>query len=206
VASVTAKASLFSKLSIRAKLLWIIMLTSGVALGVAGIAIVSYDSLTFTRAKLNDLSTQAEILGSISEAALDFNDAQAAREYLSSLKARPDIVSGVIYDSAGQVFASYFRKGSDDGGKLVPPPKAEADGHRSEDGECANSGPDGRVLGETIYHFAADRFVDRCDFIFDLPSAWRAGGLCRNPVDRSRKITPHAGGCDHRCCLDALPT
>ena len=123
--------SWFGNLSIRDKLLWLITLTSSVALIVAGLAIVTYDSITFQRQRLNDLTTQAEMLGAISSAALVFNDAKAAREYLSALQARPELVSAVIYDSAGKVFATYHRGG----GAEFAPPRADADGHRIDGGD-----------------------------------------------------------------------
>jgi|GEM_PF-825814 len=122
------KGSWFANLSIRAKLLWLMMLTSSMALVIAGLAIVSYDSLTYKRQRLDDLSTQATMLGAISNAALVFNDAKAAQEYLSTLSARPSIASAVIYDNAGRTFATY-RRSQDDDVKLTP---AEADGYRIE--------------------------------------------------------------------------
>jgi signal transduction histidine kinase len=118
----------FRDLSIRAKLLWIVMLTSSIALVAAGISIVAYDSITFTQQKRNDLATQAEILGATSNAALEFNDAKAAQEYLAALKARPEIASAVMYDAEGKTFATYQRTG----GAKVEPPRVEADGYRIE--------------------------------------------------------------------------
>jgi signal transduction histidine kinase len=115
-------------LSIRAKLLWIIMLTSSMALVMAGLALITYDLITFKQQRLNDLSTQAEILGAISSAALVFNDAKAAGEYLSALKARPQVTLAIIYDNGGKVFATYQRSDSIN----VSAPPAEADGHRIE--------------------------------------------------------------------------
>src|SRR4030095_1416974 len=97
----------FRDFSIRAKLLWIVMLTSSIALIAAGIAIVAYDSITFTQQKQNDLATQAAILAATSSAALEFNDTKAAKEYLAALKARPEVASAVMYDDKGKIFASY---------------------------------------------------------------------------------------------------
>src|SRR5436190_15007867 len=99
--------SSFQNLPIRAKLLWIIMLTSSMALVLVGLAIVTYDSVTYKQQRLNDISTQAEILGAISSAALVFNDNKAAQENLSALKARPLMTSAIMYDAAGKVFATY---------------------------------------------------------------------------------------------------
>ena len=116
----------FVNLSIRAKLLWIILLTSSTALLVVGLAVVIYDSITYKREQYNKLSTQADLLGAISTSALVFNDPKTAGEYLSALEASPPIASAVIYDSAGNVFATFRRS---DKPKLDPPP-LEAEGHR----------------------------------------------------------------------------
>jgi signal transduction histidine kinase len=123
------KTPWFGDLSIRGKLLWIIMLASSVALVVAGCALVVYDSIAFRQQRLADLFTQAQILGAISSAALVFNDAKAAQEYLSAaVEARREVVSAIIYDGDGKVFAKYLRSGNTG----LEPPRAEADGHRIE--------------------------------------------------------------------------
>jgi len=112
--------------SIRTKLLAIVVLTGWVALVVAGVAFVAYDWVTFTEQRLSDLDTQSEILGSLSTAALTFDDAAAATEYLSALKARPAVREAVMFDSAGRVFATYRRAGE----QPRAPPSVEPDGHR----------------------------------------------------------------------------
>ncbi len=117
-------------LSIRAKLLRILLWTNGIALVIAGLAIVAHDVITFRQQRVSDLSSQAAIISAISSAALVFNDSKAAQEYLSSLKERSDITAAVIYDKEGKVFASYRR--SDDSLKIQP--LAESDGYRFEHG------------------------------------------------------------------------
>jgi signal transduction histidine kinase len=139
--------------SIRAKLLAIVMLTAWVALIVAGIAFVAYDWVTFTRQRLSDLTTQAEILGSLSTAALTFDDAAAATEYLSALRARPGVVEAVMFDASGSVFATYSRAGEPPGA----PPAVEPDGHRTRGDEVLlfrAITKDGERLG-TLYIRAA---------------------------------------------------
>ncbi|MES2353514.1 MAG: ATP-binding protein [Pseudomonadota bacterium] len=118
-------------LSIRAKLLWVILLTSSAALVVAGLAIVTYDAIAFRQQRAADLSTQAAILGAISTAALVFNDAKAAREYLSTLKERPDVISAILYDNHGKIFATYQPTDS----PVFDPPAVEANGQRMENGD-----------------------------------------------------------------------
>ncbi len=119
---------MLGRFSIRSKLLAIMVLTTCTALLMAGLAIVAYDFVTFKRQRLDDLSTQAEMLGEISSAALNFDDAKAAQEYLSALSARPNVGSAVIYDARGRVFAAFQRHPS----PAFHPPRAEAEGYRIE--------------------------------------------------------------------------
>lgn len=112
-------------LSVRAKLLGVAALASIVAVLLATAAFAARDSAVFRRQKLEDLTTQAQMLGSISSAALTFDDPKAAGEYLATLKARPDIKEAVLYGADGRPFATYRRKGADE-----PFPAVEGDNYR----------------------------------------------------------------------------
>ena len=114
----------FADLSIRAKLRGVVALTAVAALFLSGLAIVVHDTVAFRRQKLDDLTTQARILGSISSAALSFDDPKAAQEYLATLAARPDIREAVLYDAKGRPFAAYGLESP------AQPPPAEAQGYR----------------------------------------------------------------------------
>src|SRR5580700_5795139 len=95
--------------SISWKLTWMNMLVSGAALLLAGAIFFAYDFFSFRQAIVQNLSTQAQIIGSNSVSALTFDDPQAAQSTLTALRASPNIVSGVIYSAGGQPFASYWR-------------------------------------------------------------------------------------------------
>lgn len=95
--------------SIARKLTSMNMLVSGAALVLACAAFIGYDAITFQNAVIRNLSVQAQIVSSNSVSALVFNDPQAARDTLSALKAAPNILSAVIYNSRGEPFASYSR-------------------------------------------------------------------------------------------------
>ena len=56
-----------------------------------------------------NLSTQAQIIGSNTASALLFNDQQSAENTLSALRASPEILSACIYTPDGQPFATYSR-------------------------------------------------------------------------------------------------
>jgi two-component system sensor histidine kinase/response regulator len=112
-------------LSIRQKLQGIVMATCGVALVVATVAFTFYDRATFLSAKTDDLVTSARMIGANSTAALTFNDPNSAREALSALRAKQDIMNACIYDSAGKIFATYSRDPAYAG---FSPPPAQGDG------------------------------------------------------------------------------
>ena len=104
--------------SVRAKLLVLMLATTGVALTVAVAALVIYDLRTYHERWVTDLTTQAEILGRSSIAAIAFDDKRTARENLNLLRVRPAIVGAAIYDEHGRIFASYSLDGAGD----APPP------------------------------------------------------------------------------------
>lgn len=100
--------------SIRYKLVLVVLATTFTALLVAGAAMVFYDLRAYQQTWVNDLDTQAEILGRASAPALAFNDPKSAREYLALLKVRPKIAAAAIYNAKGKLFASYTRAGAAD--------------------------------------------------------------------------------------------
>jgi hypothetical protein len=96
-------------LPIRVKLLGLIALSSMLSLLVAGAVMVAYDLVIYKRNSIASATTLAEMVGSISSAALAFGDRKAATEYLGTLRARRDIQCAALYTSNGQLFVSYQR-------------------------------------------------------------------------------------------------
>jgi hypothetical protein len=117
-------------LSIRSKLTLMIMAASSLALLFACAAFISYDSYTFRIAKVQDVATLAEIIGSNSTGALTYQDANSAREVLSALSSKKQISEACIYDRQGQVFAKYVR---DSGPAEFSPPPPQEGGSLFED-------------------------------------------------------------------------
>jgi signal transduction histidine kinase len=114
--------------SIRHKLTLIILVTTLAALVVTGIALVIYDLRGYREAGIDDLVTQAEILGRASAPALAFEDPKAANEDLLLLKAKSRMSSAAIYNAKGRLFASYTRH---DGDRELPR-LPESEGYRIE--------------------------------------------------------------------------
>ena len=98
-------------LSITRKLTLLAMLTSGIAVFLSSASFLIYDLVTFRTLLRQDLMTEAEIVAYNSAAAMAFNDEPSATVQLSALGARPDLVTAVLYDSDGRIFAHYYRSG-----------------------------------------------------------------------------------------------
>ena len=98
--------------SIRKKLVAVVMLTTLAAVLTSVGLIIAYDLRAFQRALVNDLSTQAELVGHMSAAALAFDDPRLAGENLALLRTRPTVDAAAIYDERGRLFASYVAGGA----------------------------------------------------------------------------------------------
>src|SRR5580765_2348956 len=119
----------FQSLSIKRKLMLIILLTSGIVLLLACASFVAYDLVTFRRAMRSDLRTLAAIMAGNNWGALALDDVTRVERSLVTLEARPQIESACFYDSTGKMFGPVYRR-SDLAGP-VPPAKPEADGLRT---------------------------------------------------------------------------
>ncbi|MCC7261876.1 MAG: HAMP domain-containing protein [Candidatus Latescibacteria bacterium] len=109
----------FRDLSIRVKLLVIILAPSIAALLLATVALVAYDRHTYREELVHKLQVLADMTEDNSISALEFADPGAAEKTLAALRAEPHIVAAHIFDATGQVFASYYR----DGHAAPPPPR-----------------------------------------------------------------------------------
>jgi two-component system sensor histidine kinase/response regulator len=115
------------KLSLRRKLMMVIMINTVVALCAAGVGFAEYGVYRFKELRLEDLNALANILGTNSTAPLAFRDPNSARDILQALAAKPHILSAAIYDHEGKPFAVYHRGGL---AEKYPPPPAEGDSSR----------------------------------------------------------------------------
>ena len=115
-------------LSLRAKLLAVIVATTLVALAVALCAMIAYDLRLFQSKSVAELETQAELLGKTTAPALQFDDPKVAQENLQLLRFRPEIQAAAIYDARGAMFAKYAASPGQDRFPKLP----EANGARTE--------------------------------------------------------------------------
>ncbi len=115
-------------LSIKRKMTLITMLTSIAALLLFSVSFLVYDLIAFRHFLSEDLTTQAEIIGYNSAAAMAFKDQVAATETLAALKAKEDITAAALYSPDGRIFAQYNR--ANIGKMTLPGAPPSADGFR----------------------------------------------------------------------------
>jgi len=145
--------------SIRKKLVAIVMSTTLAVLLVSVGVVVAYDLRSYREAQLNDLSTQAELVGHMTSAALAFDDPRLARENLALLRSRPSVRAAAIYDDTGALFASYEAPGA----AATFPQQAGKEGHVRDGDDLVLFKPiaeNGDRLG-TVYLRSHNMLIER---------------------------------------------
>jgi len=109
---------LFKRLSVRAKIVAITMLTAAAALLLTGLTLFWYETHDFQVKLQRELTTLARVIGANSVAAVSFGDEKAASEMLGALRVEPQILVAAIYvraegsPGADTLLATYGRTGS----------------------------------------------------------------------------------------------
>ncbi|MCM0081943.1 ATP-binding protein [Geomonas sp. Red32] len=101
----------FRDLTIRRKLIAILLLTNAIVLALVVAAFVVNEAATFRTGMRGELTALAEILGNNSSAAVAFNDGTAATGMLAGLRAKPAVMAAFVVDAGGMVLASYLGHG-----------------------------------------------------------------------------------------------
>src|SRR5262245_26172176 len=97
----------FRDLPINRKLTRVIMTITVSALLLTGIAAVAFEWVVYRRELIERTETFAQLLAESCAAPLMFRDQETAHDYLAGLRLETYIRMGVVYDTNGQVFASY---------------------------------------------------------------------------------------------------
>ncbi|NOZ67718.1 MAG: HAMP domain-containing protein [Deferribacteres bacterium] len=100
----------FGDISIKRKLIVIIMLTSTIVLLMASTFYITNDLLTRRKTMVKKISTMTRVIAENSTAALTFNDEKTAAEILRAFNADPYIISAYIYKKDGSLFAGYMNE------------------------------------------------------------------------------------------------
>ena len=116
----------FRDLSIKRKMILIILSTTAAILVLVSGAFVANELFTFRDAMAEKLSTLARVAGINSVASIVFSDPKAASETLAALSAESSVVVAGIYDSRGRLFAAYRKSGE-------PQDAAETEANRTKD-------------------------------------------------------------------------
>src|SRR5689334_8523113 len=95
--------------SLRTKLMVNSMLTTTVALLVAGGTLTGYDVYHARVQLVQNLMTHARIVADNSTAAIQFDSDADARQTLALLRSNPEIKAAGVYHKDGRLLASYFR-------------------------------------------------------------------------------------------------
>jgi methyl-accepting chemotaxis protein len=138
-----------ANMPIRAKLMTVTVVTTTIALLLAGAALLAYDYHNYRAERLRDTTLQAQVLAASVAPAVVFEDSRAAQEYLNALKISPVILGAAVYGSGGKPFAQYTRLGS----QATVPEQAEPPGQHAGDDDLQVFVPvneSGRQVG-TVY-------------------------------------------------------
>ena len=114
----------YRNVPVKRKLVLIIMATVGAALILALGANLIFADFVLRSDIMTDLEVLADVVGSNSASQLKRNDASAATEFLSALRAKRHITSAALLTSDGRLFAQYQR----DPGSPRPAPAFHRDG------------------------------------------------------------------------------
>ncbi|MRR58936.1 MAG: response regulator [Deltaproteobacteria bacterium] len=98
----------FRNLSIKNKLMTILMITSGIVLLVASLAFSVNELISFRSNIQQELTSLAEIVGKNVSAALLFEDRKSAAETLETLSLKPNILAAFLFTHDGDLFSSYI--------------------------------------------------------------------------------------------------
>jgi len=145
--------------SVRSKLIKMAVFTTLAALLSASVAMLVLDLRTFQRLWIDDLTTQADIMASVTAPALAFSDAKTAQQQLAVLRARPQILAGAVFTASGARFAGYTKAGTEQ----VLPTRPRAAGYLIERGGLEvwhNIVENGELVG-TVYLRSRYGLVDR---------------------------------------------
>jgi PAS domain S-box-containing protein len=134
--------------TVRSKLMRVVLMTTVIALCIAGISMLTVDLNRYQKSWASDLTTEASILAVSIAPALAFNDRAMAARNLEALEARPRVMAGAIYLADGQVYASFVREGTNPLPLRPPAAGVTISGERVEYARHIERG--GEVLG-TLY-------------------------------------------------------
>jgi two-component system, sensor histidine kinase len=117
---------------VRGKLMRVVLITTVIALCIAGTLMLSVDVNRYKQSWSTDLEAEASILAVSLAPAMAFNDHEAAIRDLSALKVRPRVMAAALYSANGELYASFARPGSQALPAHAPPAGMVTSGERAQ--------------------------------------------------------------------------
>jgi hypothetical protein len=102
-------------LSIRSKVILVTTICSSLALVLSATGFVMHNVRTMRDSKVEEIRTQARIIGFNSTAVLTFQDSAAAAKLLAALKSQPSVEFACLIDEQGNELACYEQNEHVDG-------------------------------------------------------------------------------------------
>jgi len=112
---ISALKRFFKPVSIKQKLMAIIMAVSLIGLGTVGASILINEFINLNKMQKVDLQVLADIVAETTSGYLLFKDNAGAYISLSAIRSKTQIVRAVLYDKNQQVFVTYLRDSGDSG-------------------------------------------------------------------------------------------
>jgi PAS domain S-box-containing protein len=151
--------------SVRGKLMRVVLVTTAIAVAVAGIAMLTHDLTVYRQSWAVDLSNEAAILALSTAPALAFDDHVVAERNLSALRARPRVKIAAIYSQDGNLYAAYARENESVPAHVPPIAGVHVSGQRIEVAQPVVRG--GESLG-TIYLLAQYDVLGRVETYLEI--------------------------------------
>ena len=109
------------RFTLKQKIIGVMLLTSGIVLLLASVALVLREGISFWKEGKEKLTVFAEVIGSNVAAPILFDDRQAAGETLTGLSANPHILAAYVLSNDGRVFAEYHKFDDQTATSLITP-------------------------------------------------------------------------------------
>ncbi|MGH8226653.1 MAG: ATP-binding protein [Steroidobacteraceae bacterium] len=106
--------------SVRWKFVGVVLLTTAIALLVAGGALLTRDISSYRQAWTADLETEAGVLALSTAPALAFDDHATAIRNVAALQALPAVIVAAIYRTDGKLYAQYVKTGEPPAPQQLP--------------------------------------------------------------------------------------
>ena len=106
-------SALMRDLSLRHKLIAVVMLTCAASLSLAGGTFLAWEWTSLRRAMVRDVTAEAKIIAENCRAAVAFKDRADTSAVLQTLNTLPSIMGACVCTEDERLFAFYLRKGAD---------------------------------------------------------------------------------------------